>query len=332
MLRSGNQQGYLQTGQTTCHHVSGMEVPCRGSGQDAEFQKGVPWPTPRFQPREKVVIDRLSGLTWTRDANPNVYPLTWQEALAYVIEMNSNNVFGYTDWRLPNRRELRSLVSHQTSRPVLQEGHPFRNVFPSWYWTSTSAAINPAYAWYVSLDGGRMFYGGKWQSYLLWPVRGEGYGILPFTGQTLCYDEQGKVVSCEGTGQDGEFRQGSGWPQPRFQVSGSGLTDRLTGLCWRNTVDLTGKEVTWSEALNAVKELGDPWRLPNINELESLVDCSQHSPALPAEHPFKEVRDAYWSSTTSMYEPDYAWALYLAKGAIGVGHKGGAHFHLWAVR
>jgi hypothetical protein len=332
MVRSANQQGYLRTGQTSCHDVSGMEVPCAGSGQDAEFQRGAAWPTPRFQPREEVVVDRLTGLSWTRDANPNVYPLTWQEALAYVSEMKSNKIFGYPDWRLPNRRELRSLVSHQSRRPVLPEGHPFRNVFPSWYWTSTSAAINPAYAWYLNMDGGRMFYGGKFQSFFLWPVRGKGNGTLTSSGQTFCYDEKGKVVSCEGSGQDGEFRLGNGWPQPRFEVSGSVVTDRLTGLCWRKTADLIGKEVTWSEALTAVKELDDPWRLPNINELESLVDCSNHSPALPSKYPFKDVRDAYWSSTTSMFEPDWAWALYLTKGAIGVGQKRGAHFHVWAVR
>ena len=39
---------------------------------------------------------------------------------------------------------------------------------------------------------------------------------------------------------------------------------------------------------------------------ESLVDCSEHSPALPPSHPFRDVREGYWSSTTSMFEPDWA--------------------------
>jgi hypothetical protein len=327
-----NQQGYLQTGQTICHDGAGIQVACAGSGQDAEFQRGLRWPTPRFQPRDEVVIDRLTGLTWTRTANLAVYPLTWREALAFVAEMNRNNVFAYSDWRLPNRRELRSLVSHQNRRPVLPHGHPFRDVFPGWYWTSTSAAINPAYAWYVNLDGGRMFYGGKFQSYLVWPVRGKGHGILPCSGQKRCYDEKGKVIPCTGSGQDGEFRRGKDWPEPRFQVFGSQVLDRLTGLYWHNPADLVGNELTWSEALAWVNEIDGTWRLPNINELESLVDCSRHSPALPRNHPFKKVRDVYWSSTTSMFEPDWAWALYLTKGTVGVGHKRSAPFHVWAVR
>jgi hypothetical protein len=73
------------------------------------------------------------------------------------------------------------------------------------------------------------------------------------------------------------------------------------------------------------------WRLPNINELESLVDCDMHSPALQSGHPFECIQEAYWSSTTSMFEPDWAWALYLTKGAIGVGQKRGPHFSVWAV-
>jgi len=40
------------------------------------------------------------------------------------------------------------------------------------------------------------------------------------------------------------------------------------------------------------------------------------------------VREAYWSSTTGTYEPDWARALYLDKGAVGVGQKAGAHFHV----
>jgi hypothetical protein len=57
-----------------------------------------------------------------------------------------------------------------------------------------------------------------------------------------------------------------------------------------------------------------------------------HSPALPEGHPFTHVREGYWSSTTSMFESDWAWALYLTKGAVGVGQKRGAHFSVWAVR
>jgi hypothetical protein len=332
-----NARAYLQTGQKTCHDTLGREIPCPGSGQDAEFKKGISLPLPRFDQRGEVILDRLTGLIWTGNANLADFPLTWQEALNYIAGMNRERAFGYSDWRLPNRRELRSLMSHQTRMPALPEGHPFRNVFLGWYWTSTTAAINTAYAWYVHMEGARMFFGNKAQFFLLWPVRGKGNNILPVTGQTQCHDPAGHLIPCAGSGQDGEFRFGLPWPEPRFQVVGDAVIDLLTGLCWLRRADLTGREVTWRDALSTVAILNQNskgasvWRLPNINELESLVDCSTHSPALPVGHPFIGIREAYWSSTTSMFEPSWAWALYLTKGAVGVGQKKGAHFFVWAV-
>ena len=142
-----NKLGYLRTGQITCHDAMGRDIPCAGSSQDGEFGTGLPWPVPRFEPEGDTVLDRLTGLIWTMDANLTEFPVTWQEALNYIAGMNRERVSGSTDWRLPNRRELRSLMSHQTRKPALPEGHPFVNIFSGWYWTSTTSMINPAYAW-----------------------------------------------------------------------------------------------------------------------------------------------------------------------------------------
>ncbi len=329
--------GYLNTGQTRCYDTSGREVPCSESGQDACFKKGISWPEPRFEEKDETVSDNLTGLVWARNANLAEFPVAWQEALDYIAEMNRKEVFDYADWRLPNRRELRSLMSHQTKKPALPENHPFDNLFSGWYWTSTTAAINTAYAWYIHMEGARMFYGNKKQYFLLWPVRGEGYNILSVTGQMQCYDTDGQVISCGGTGQDGEFRHGKNWCEPQFEITDNAAIDLKTGLCWIIKADLTGRPVTWSDALQAIAQLNRKsnetaiWRLPNINEMESLVDSSTHSPALPEGHPFREIRDSYWSSTTSVFETDWAWALYLNKGAVGVGQKWGSHFYVWPV-
>lgn len=330
-----NGTSYLQTGQTTCHDPGGVAIRCAGSGQDGEFRRGIPWPVPRFEERGEIVLDRLTGLCWTRNANLGELPMAWPEALAFVAEMNRRRMLGFPDWRLPNRRELRSLVSHQTRRPALPEGHPFVNVFDGWYWSATSAAGAPAHAWYVDMDGGRMFYGGKDQSFLTWPVRGKS-DVLAGTGQRLCYGGKGTITVCVGTGEDGEFRTGRAWPAPRFSIQGEGVLDRLTGLVWRCAASLAPEGMTWHEALAAVARLNTGneayWRLPNINELESLVDCSAANPALPLDHPFARIQDVYWSSTTSLYEPDWAWVLYLDKGAVGVGQKSQARFQAWPIR
>ncbi|MHB1332005.1 MAG: Lcl C-terminal domain-containing protein [Sulfuriferula sp.] len=327
---------YLHTGQRTCHADDGCEVPCEGSGQDASFAVGTPWPEPRFDLRGDEVMDGLTGLIWCRNANLAEFPLTWQEALDFVASMNREQRFGQRDWRLPNRRELRSLLSLQTRLPALPERHPFINVFNGWYWSATTAVISPAHAWYVALNGARMFYGGKDQSFMLWPVRGEGLNVVPRTGQCLCYDTAGKVIACTGSGQDGELRYGAAWPEPRFEIMQTGILDHLTRLLWQRSANLTPQPVVWREALAAVADLnhevtGNVWRLPTINELEALVDCDAHSPALPSGHPFADVQNIYWSSTTSLFEPDWAWAMYLEKGATGVGQKCFAQFSVWAV-
>lgn len=335
MHAGANLPGCPGTGQITCHDEQGRQIGCEGSGQDAEFRHGMPWPEPRFEGCGRIVFDRLTGLIWARNATLGELPMTWQEALAFVAAMNREGMLGFSDWRLPNRRELRSLVSHQSRRLALPEGHPFVDVFAGWYWSSTSAAGAPAHAWYVNMDGGRMFYGGKDQSFLAWPVRGESR-VLPGTGQTACYDGAGETIPCREAGQDGESRCGLAWPVPRFHLQDGTVLDRLTGLVWLQTATLAPEGTTWQGALAAVARLnmehGGGWRLPNINELESLVDCAAANPALPEGHPFFGVRDAYWSSTTSLYEPDWAWALYLDKGAVGVGQKRQARFHAWPVQ
>lgn len=330
--------GYLSTGQYDCYDIKGTVIPCENSGQDGEFRTGIQWPQERFVVDGQLVLDQLTGLQWLKNANPAEFPITWQEALDYISGMNREKKEGCSDWRLPNRRELRSLMAFEARKPALPAEHPFENVFLGWYWTSSTAAIHPAYAWYIHMEGARMFFGHKEQYCLLWPVCSQGKQILPVTGQKKCYDAAGNEIPCRGTGQDAELQMGLAWSQSRFEIRQAMVLDKLTGLVWLQDADVSHGTMNWGEALHNVKKLELPlpektmrWRLPTINELESLVDCSRHSPALPHAHPFKNVRDTYWSSTSSFFEPAWAWALYLNKGATGVGFKQEAGFHLWPV-
>ena len=73
---------------------------------------------------------------------------------------------------------------------------------------------------------------------------------------------------------------GVAWPTPRFTDNGNGtITDNLTGLMW----DKTGNRFGWSQWAQALTDcndlsLGDHsdgWRLPNVNELKSLLNDGQ---------------------------------------------------------
>jgi hypothetical protein len=256
---------------------------------------------------------------WTRNANLPEFPLMWNEAFAYVKEMNGEARFGYRDWRLPNRKALFSLLSHMQINPALPAGHPFKNVFSGYYWTSTTCVRLPREAWYVHLGGGRVFKGMKHGSYMVWPVRSDfpASGATSPAGQPTC----------------------SSKPPPRFVPYQEAVLDKKTGLVWTRSVNPRPKALDWQSALDTIKVMNhktafghDDWRLPNIRELESLVDTTSHSPALSRDHVFSQVEKFYWSSTTSTYDPRYAWVLYTEDGSVGVGYKPNASFFVWGVR
>lgn len=168
--------GLWETGQTTCYDDAGNVVACAGTGQDGEIQAGVAWPNPRFTDNsDETVNDNLTGLMWTKNANLPGTNKTWQEALDYVNGMNSGTYpnFGYTDWSLPNKKELRSLTDYSRSSSALPLNHPFLNVQMKQYWSSTSDANSPGFAWPVNMT---VMLGGIQSSYtdylyIVWPVR-----------------------------------------------------------------------------------------------------------------------------------------------------------------
>lgn len=164
------------------------------------------------------------------------------------------------------------------------------------------------------------------------------------TGQTTCYDVDGSVIDCEGTGQDGDLQRGLPWPNPRFTDNGDGtVTDNLTQLIWLKDAYCSGTG-TWTQALtdcNALAhgscELSDDssagdWRLPNVKELQSMIDYSQLNPALPSGHPFTNVQsDYYWSSNTYAGYTDSAWVMYMYYGYVSSYIKTDS-YSVWPVR
>ena len=173
------------------------------------------------------------------------------------------------------------------------------------------------------------------------------------TGQVTCYDGGGSVIPCAGTGQDGEFRPGVGWPSPRFEDNGDGtVTDMLTGLVWLRNANCFGIQ-TWVDALADANSLaagmcglsdgsvaGD-WRLPSVNELQSLMDYEYHNPALSNAagtaqwtegDTFSGVQLGYYSSSSRASEPQSAWAVFLDHGFVFSYGKTTTPWYVWPVR
>jgi len=201
-----------KTGQSACFDENWIQIDCAGTGQDGEHQKGVTWPNPRFTDNpEGTVTDNLTGLVWLKDANciATTYPefdndvavgylegtwkstaedgrVIWQHALDFVAGINdgtySNCGAGATDWRLPNRFELESLltlaytdfaVPDTAGTGQWSEGDPFNNVQPFSYWSSTTCVALPYSAWFVHMQDGNVGISMKIDYYFyVWPVRG----------------------------------------------------------------------------------------------------------------------------------------------------------------
>jgi hypothetical protein len=71
----------------------------------------------------------------------------------FVADVNSAQLCGYTDWRLPRRRELLSLVEHDTSNPAIDTDY-FPNTASNLYWSADTYAPDPGLAWNVSFGNG----------------------------------------------------------------------------------------------------------------------------------------------------------------------------------
>ncbi len=324
------------TGQDACHDAAGAPLTgCRGTGQDGETSTGAAWPEPRFRDNgDRTVTDRLTGLSWTSNADPAGGPVTWQEALDRVADMNRRKHLGHGDWRLPNVNELESLTSMRPDLSAWLASRGFDNVRKEYYWTSSSYSSYPACAWSVGMHGGIVTGRDKRDSGYLWPVRSAPPGTiaLPATGQVSCRDAAGKIVPCGGTGQDAETRAGISWPAPRFAETGDGtVLDRLTGLVWSGDGRAPGPvecgpgtRKTWQEALdhvaclNAGRYLGkSDWRLPNRKELASLVnrDPADGAGWLNAQG-FSDVQPGpYWTSSTYSPTAWNAWGINMRDGA-----------------
>jgi hypothetical protein len=186
-----------------------------------------------------------------------------------------------------------------------------------------------------------------------WAVRGTT-SAFPETGQEECWDDLGVfVVDCNGTGQDAEYRIGAAWPEPRF-VMGTGdaancMTDNLTGLTWVKVPDSSSVARTWQSALNFADGTTycglDGWRLPNINELESLIHLGRvDGTEYLEESGFIGVDyGTFWSSTTYTADPSRAWVVLMyyemdsgnldyRRGEKGLRTKSDTAARAWLVR
>ncbi|BAV34088.1 hypothetical protein SCL_1790 [Sulfuricaulis limicola] len=162
-----------KTGQTTCTDATNAVIACPGTDQDGEQQTGVAWPNPRFSMdgTGNCMTDNLTGLMWVRDPDyrmSNFRAQTWQQALDSAASLE---LCGYSDWRLPNRKELRSLINYGMTGGAWIASQGFSNVLTGNYWSSSSVAGSATDAWAIILLNGVVLADVKSDGNYVWPVR-----------------------------------------------------------------------------------------------------------------------------------------------------------------
>ncbi len=336
----------VDTGQTTCYNSAGRVIDCSNTGnvigQDAQHTGNAPSYTDNG---DGTVTDNVTGLMWSQSPDLNGDgtidvndKLMYDEAAAGA---ESFNLAGYDDWRLPTIKELYSLIMFTGIDPSGYNGNDTANLTPfintdyfDFGYGDVSAGeriIDAQFASrtiYVSttMGGAETMFGvnfadGRIKGYPVGPMPGQsedkGYYVLYVRGDSA-YGENSLVDNGDGT-----------------------ITDDATGLMW--TQNDSGAGMNWAEALawveemNAANYLGhNDWRLPDIKELQSLVDYNRSpdttnsaaiDPSFNATAITNEAGQTdypvYWSSTTHANMQNGMNSAYVAFGRA-MGYMNGA--------
>lgn len=239
-----------------------------------------------------TITDENTCLMWEQKTNDNSIhdrdnTYSWANAQSvFIAGLNAANFANYNDWRLPTVTELMSILNYENRNPAI--AGTFVNTRSSNYWTSTTNAASTGQAWCVNFNyGGHTRNNGKGNSNYVRAVR----------GPALTWGQQ-------------------------FQDNANGtVTDLVTGLIWQKSTSPTQR--TWTGAMNYCESLTlasqADWRLPNIKEVQSLVDHAGSNPAINLTA-FPGTRygssDHYWSSTTNDNDDDNAWTVYFRYGEV----------------
>ncbi|UMB54830.1 DUF1566 domain-containing protein [Lutibacter sp. A64] len=284
-------------------------------GQDANYNGNQPSYTDN---KNGTVTDNVTGLMWQKDMG---LKMTLEEAL---LKAENSNLGGYSDWRIPNIKELYSLI--------LFTGKVKGTVAIDMF-IDTDYFIQPLGD---TTNGEREIDAQTWSSteYVGRTMNNNEtiFGVNFIDGRIKGYPKYNPRTKNENKMYFRMVRGNTAYGQNNFIDNGDGtVSDYATGLMWQKVDDGVGKN--WEEALTYSNNLKlgsyTDWRLPNAKELQSIVDYSRapqttNSPAIHSIFETTEISDPngktgqypyFWTSTTHLdgRNPN-ASAVYIAFG------------------
>jgi hypothetical protein len=269
-----------------------------------------------------MVRDNVTGLIWevktdddTVHDKDNQYNRT-NARKQFIAELNETKFGGYNDWRLPTVKELAGIAHKSRGNPAINPDFFPHTVSSIGYCSDTTLSVKIGfttigYVWSVAYNYG---------------------GVVRHSINT---DDTLHVRAVRGGQLTGNLVD-----------NGDGtVTDTATGLMWQQAEAGT---MAWSEALDYCETLSlagySDWRLPNINELFSIVHyenkMTYDTNYIPTDEEIiyidttifpKAAANYYWSSTTLATSTDMAWKVSFSKGQTGT-HQKPTGYHVRAVR
>ena len=281
------------TSQRQCYDAA-VAMACAAAGQpfhgqDAQFG----WDTThaateRFtrDPRvtdQPVVTDNVTALVWqgcSLGLSGDDCTTGFATKAAWVDQLAGCDALswgGYDDWRLPDPYELQSLVDQDTASSPAVDTTVFPATALDWYWSSSSS-VDTTWAWTVHFGFGTVASDVKANPRSARCVRAGALQARHFEPSTVAGD---RIVT--------DTQSGLVWQGCPAGTSGD---DCGTGrIAWS----------TWEAALAYCEGLSwaglDDWRLPNLNELQSIVDYRYRSTSVDP-NVFPGLSSSGWTSTT----------------------------------
>jgi len=128
-------------------------------GEDSDYTINPPSYTDN---QNGTVSDNNTGLMWQQAGvvqkynwyqAAGIYDATFNPTTQNVCEAQTTG--GYSDWRLPTKKELMGIVDYGRDSPSIDP--IFTGSQASWYWSSTTDAGNVGNAWQVNFNPGSVF-------------------------------------------------------------------------------------------------------------------------------------------------------------------------------
>lgn len=311
------------SGQALCYNALGTQACGDGlwPGQDADFvskprARSFSGPNQYLATSDYTTTDLVTGLVWktctegTTGAacTGTATTFTFTTAATACTALNTANAgagfAGLTNWRVPSIQELQTLQDYSTYAPSIDTAYFPGQPAIEGYWSSMTYSGSPSNGWFADF----------------------GYGTLSNTAKT----NSNKLRCVSGTP--------IGYAAALSDNNDGTITDGVNNLLWQKcqmgqtfsgTCTGTITTDTWQNALsycNALTWAGrTDWRLPNINELLSIVDFTADTPAINLTYFPTTTVNNYLSSTTNASSPGGMAYVYFEQGIINNQPKSSAY-------